>query len=732
MSQQLFSLPNLASNTITARALWDEALVRPTIPDVDVWQIDPTTNWAFVSGYEGMVPELRVCHANPACRMHALVVDYDAKNTKAKVFDPSVVKAKCEAATFRPTMFHMTRSGGARVIWLFEAPIDLWSEFTQSFLKVVEAKLGIRGLLKGLDSGAFYDPAHYFDWSPVTVVSGVPIPSAQLIGWCQEASLTSLRKGEMMKDLGVTVEDLEKLIARQVEGGTWRHPLPPPTSLVPGTRCRRFWDADSKDETSAVVTAWGVHYFSDGGGGMTWTQLLGKDALQGISEESMGSATEGIYYESSKARYWVLKEENKRRVWSPYLADAMRRMLSLERGVSKDIPKGEENSRLDQVLYFVERSRVISGTLCEVFNPRELIFEDCDGGHAWLNTSSVKALTPDPRSKEEVELDPDFIWFMDTLLGKMFPLGWAGSDREPDFVRQHFLAWLRCYYQGAYRNDLSQGQAVYLVGEAGAGKSLLIRVISRLVGGHNAGAQVLTNATTFNAHLFTKALVTVDDELQATDVNRGVLVQALKALVANPDQSSHGKGLTPVQIKWKGRVMVSANSDAMSAKIIPDMRASVRDKVNLYLVSGDSKPDRITDAKLLAVSRMVGRWLLDTVDPACVVQDSRFGIASYQDSKLESRTTEERPEMELLHMLQSYVSESGLQQEGPLRTHAAKAFILLSQHYKDAPGVLRKWDVGRVAHALKVLEDTRPDLVVRTEHKTDGRATWDVTLTVAA
>lgn len=730
MDPKLFAIPNLVSAQAKECRPWENCPPKPAIKDHDLWVIDKNTDWFFVSGFEGMSPSNRVVNVgNEAVKIHAIVADYDSKNTAAKKFKVEDVRERCANAAVRPTLFHMTKSGGARVVWLFQAPISTWREFSAAFLKVAETKLGLKQLIKGFDSGAYHDVCKYYEWTESEMVSGVPLPSCQVEAWAMEASVSSGRKGETVKDLGLTIDEVGKIAQEQVVQGRWRHPQPPPTNFSEGARCRRFWDADATDDTAAVIMSWGVYHFSDGLGGKTWVQLLGREAITGMSDESIGEATKGIYFEGGKNRYWIALNHG-RKIWNTVTADVLRRTLNIERGVSKLVPKDEESSRVDRVMQYVESSKAIEGTVCEVFNAREVIYQDYDGGKRWLNTSTVKALQPDPRSLQEIEADSSFQWFYTDLLGNMFPQGFGGPDRHPDFVRQHFLAWLRRFYVGAQTLNLRSGQASYLVGKPGTGKSLLLRIASTLVGGHNSGALVLSDATSFNAHLFQKALVTVDDEIDVSDGKQiKAFVQKLKAFVANPDHSCHGKGATQVQVEWRGRWLISANGDAVSAGVIPDLKAGAGDKINLYQVAESSQPESISDEYRTAVSRMIAKWLLETQDPEWLVLDRRFGITSYHDADLEDKASESQPGNELLDLLDEIWRLAGVPEARRVdRFTAPKLYQFLADGYKDTPGMVKFWSIARVSTYLKFLQDTHPEHVVRTSKKTDGRATWTIDL----
>ena len=706
MITPLFSKPNHVSARVTKASPWETLPAHPMPEDHARWAISPQTQWHFLSAFEGRDPHLRVEHNNPAAYLHGVIADYDFK--KGKAVDAERVRAACQGAPHLPALFHLTKSGGARIIWTFERPVGLWPELVKPLLKVVSERLRLGDLLPHWDKGAFEQPSTYYEWRSegCETVTGQALPDHLVQAWVMEAAEQGQRapQGPLLP-----LPEIARKIQELVTAGRWSHPHAPPARIEKGVRCRRFWDPDATDDTAAVIMDWGVHHFSDGGGGMTWAQLLGRDAVDRAGDELLGQAVENAWYENARKLYWIKEpDDTGNRQWREYHADVFRRYLRVSRGLSDEIRKGDTCSDVDRALNHIEQHRTIAGTMVEVFSNRETVV---DGGRRWLNISGRAVMAPDSRTREEIEQDALFKEMM-LRLHSLLP---------QEEVREHFLAWLRRFYTGAYEKNLGFGQAVYLIGPAGTGKSLIVEVIGRMVGGKSRGAQVLTGQTIFNAHLFKAGLVVVDDEVEANAENRMVMVQNLKALVANTDQSSHGKNATPFEVRWRGRVMVTANDDAVSAQLIPDLRASVRDKINLYRTEGEPCGGW-TDEEMNRLAPMLGRWLLETKDHGSVVRDKRFGIRSYADERLASRSQEESPEEQLLQM----IDVCGLR-EGETEM-VGTSLEILGRVVANEDSTLRyaiqkEWTSKKVGKVLANLAEKHPERVSKGT-KLHGTSRW--------
>ena len=105
--------------------------------------------------------------------------------------------------------------------------------------------------------------------------------------------------------------------------------------------------------------------------------------------------------------------------------------------------------------------------------------------------------------------------------GEGFP--WIAAFLERFFGDEHmqlpyFLSWLARAYQGALRRKPTRGQAIYIAGGAGSGKSFLSsRIIAPLFGGRSEATDYLTGQSRFNKDLFGSGIWYVDDATPLMD-----------------------------------------------------------------------------------------------------------------------------------------------------------------------------------------------------------------------
>lgn len=121
---------------------------------------------------------------------------------------------------------------------------------------------------------------------------------------------------------------------------------------------------------------------------------------------------------------------------------------------------------------------------------------------------------------------------------------------------------------------------------------------------------------------------------------------------------------------------------------------------------------------------MLGRWLLETRDHGSVVQDKRFGIRSYADERLASRSQEESPEEQLLQM----IDVCGLR-EGETEIIGTSLEILgrvvANEDSTLRYAIQKEWTSRRVGKVLANLAEKHPERVSRCP-RLDGVARWRV------
>ena len=139
MKTTLYRIPNLTSRTAEPIKPWEVAsLSFPTFKEKEEfrkWCAQDTTDYVFVSSFEGLNPHVRVSKSNEPFKMHGLIADYDAPLTDEQLLEGL---ARGSKPGFKPMYAHKTFSSGARVVWMFEEPVYVLPGVLKEFLHLLE------------------------------------------------------------------------------------------------------------------------------------------------------------------------------------------------------------------------------------------------------------------------------------------------------------------------------------------------------------------------------------------------------------------------------------------------------------------------------------------------------------------------------------------------------------------------------------------------------------------
>jgi hypothetical protein len=242
-------------------------------------------------------------------------------------------------------------------------------------------------------------------------------------------------------------------------------------------------------------------------------------------------------------------------------------------------------------------------------------------GRIYLNNSRVDVVQPLQGSRYWGEGFPRLAAYLDKLFD--------------DGQRAVFLQWLSHFYQSALKRDLRKGQALYVAGPIGVGKTCLSElVIGGLMGGSAEATNFLLGRTEFNAELFENPVWRIDDaQASAGGREHDLYTNLIKKAVANTTHSFRAMYTNPATIEWCGRVIVTLNDDANSIQMLPDLDQSTRDKV-IFLKAGDASQlaadvRHHLDSELPAFAA----YLRDYAIPEDRA-DSRFGVRAFQHAEL--------------------------------------------------------------------------------------------------
>lgn len=579
------------------------------------WYVDPQTTHYFYSLIEGTDPNLRVRGDNQACLVYGIVCDYDHQQ------GPGVDMSRLLNHQFKPNYIDVTFSNNHRALWLFEEPLpvpnnEAYKAFAEFLLK--QRIVPFATFMPQLDKPSFLDASHrWCNWLHWQKVHDKPLSADLVRGWWIEAS-----KRIQWKDMGpdIPIEIIEKALQEKYPTFAW------PGEFAFETQGPTFWVPQSTSPMSAIVHQGGIYTFSASAGKAwwSWTDLLGADFVNQYRTAQLGAAVEGIYCDSM--HYWVKKPDGK---WKEEQEGEIRRLLA-ERGLSDRRIRGELLSRLDAALHYIRQYQRVDGAGPLVFRPEGLVkLEDS----LLLNTSSRRAMPP------AEELTP---W---GEAGK-FPTISRFFD-EPFLVNKDqttwLLAWMQRYYASALKLDPLQGQAIYLAGEAGTGKSFFCEVIlGGMFNGTRDASDYINDADDFGGELFECGILFVDDAKSGIDnLVKRKAAEIVKALVSKHVHSMHKKYQQRTKIWWIGRIVVCMNVDPHSLEQLPGLDISNDDKVSFLRTSGklaaaiNALPETERRSRVMQELPYFCRWLL-AQDFSFLPSDVRYGIKYMRDSSLES------------------------------------------------------------------------------------------------
>ena len=623
-----FALPNLVSSAVEPCVPWEFS---GNIPESvrgkegkkhrDAWINDTATQAQAYSAFEGVNPDRRVSEdkgpeeGNPPFRMHAFIGDYEIPASEEEL------ATGISRISFVPNYYERSLSGNVHLVWLLEKPVTFPNrKFAEEFLKLALSRMRADAVLACLDKPAWGEPNKYYtnsgDWKVID--AGVRISSGLVDGWIVEVA----EKHKWKKDRGsvnLPLPVVYSALLKKWPQMNWRG------DFVEGSQGPSFWIEGSTSPKSAIAKPTGLFTFSahQTKPFYSWTDLLGKDFVEKHAAELMGKAVEGIHHDGSS--YY---RQDGHGLWKPFGKEDIILHLGTDRGLSAVKDGGP--SEVSRALAYVHNWHGIDGAAPFVFQPTGVIKRS---GGTFLNTFSRKALRP---SDETGVWGPggNFPFLSQVMQGFFHP------DSVPANPLDYWLSWLKRFYEGAITNNLESGQNVFILGGAGIGKTFLSQgLLSELFGGHVPAENYLMGQTSFNSELFESALWTIDDTGSTIDgATHKKFSSMTKKMAANTSFHYHQKFRIPCVVDWLGRVVITANADEESMRIVPNLAQTILDKIMIFRaasVSPVAYPTREECKRIIArEAPYFARYLLDYVVPQECLGTARFGINSYLESSL--------------------------------------------------------------------------------------------------
>jgi hypothetical protein len=631
----MYAIPNLAASAAFEVDPWN---FEETIPEqaltnkatFTAWGQKPTTQHCYFSAAEGLDPLRRISTDNPTAAIGAIVGDYDSPTTHDQLLD---LVHSCPVE-FVPNWASLTFSKGARLVWLFQQPVSVMDDnMATAFYKLVYRKLKLNKMLAGFDEEAFFRPSQYYERGREWLqLSKDLIPHNFPWQWVYEA-------GEKLKWEQQGTEIPMNLLADAVKAkfpGKWKGPF------AEGNRGIRFWDPEANNESAAVVRSTGMQCFTGHTAFVPWSEIFGHQFVAQFEADRTGQLIADTYYDGKY--FWIKNETD---VWVPVTPTDYRLRLKVKYDLS-GVPKRKENaSEIDRVMFAVQESKAVSHALPFVHFPDgPLRFN----GQAYLNTSTLRCMEPSPPN-------PDTDW------GVGFP--WLANFLEnlfhPSEQLDYFMSWWKHFYVNAYNLTPRQGQALFLAGSAGVGKTLLTTgIIAPTVGGFMEASAYLLGQEKFTAHIVSSPIMAIDDALGAASHRAHIQYSAmLKKIIANQHILYEEKFMKAGLVNWLGRPITTCNMDSESIRIIPDSEISILDKICLFKCN--SEPIEFPPApEIKKILRKelpyLCRFLTDWPIPDHCVGDSRYGVKSYHEATLYTASLQTSASFSFLELLLDYLS----------------------------------------------------------------------------
>ena len=630
---QVHTLPNLVSQTAGKITTPIQANPRPTLANKEAyrkWCSNANTQHVFYSAWEGVNPGLRISKANPAKLLHGFVADYDADVTDQMILDVA------NSGGILPTWSSRTFSGGARLIWEFEEPLLMDNHIlAERFMKTLVKELKVKKLLPGFDESSM-ESSQYFEagtnWA--AVASGMPIP-VDLVGLWTLDSAT----GKIAQQGGteIPIEEIAAEVERQFPG-RWVG------DFVVGARGPLYWVPDGVQRVGCQVGDFGMICYSSraDAGFLPWDKILGKSFVQKWEAKHIGGFIENMWYDG-KMYWWKVDD-----VWVPRNKDDSMMHLA-NHGVSVKTNGKEVISRAGKILCGVQDVRKVEYAAPLLFERNEIV--DINGEKV-LNIGRREALMEANVADPENTAHFPWIW---EFISRIFVQS-DGDNSQMDY----FLAWFQRLWVSARNKQLFQGQMLVLAGSAGQGKTFMSRcIIGAALGGSVDASDILQGKTNFNKQAAETCIWRVDDAAGATSRNDALKFgDTLKRHVANPIAVYHPKFRDAVEFPWRGRIVLTCNTDPNSLAILPSLDNTFEDKI-MMLKFGDWIPAFKTshehEAMVANELPFFLAWLKQWQPPAYVMgQNNRFGVLSYHHRELVEASQEGDSGTGLLEILEMW------------------------------------------------------------------------------
>lgn len=628
---------NLVNPEMTEGAPWDfsspnrEAVAKLPKPARRKWILNEDTEWDVYSAVRGVASNQRINKDNPPAGLRGLVADYDSKMTIEEILG----YLNQMPPGFVPNFVETSLGGKARLVWVFEREILIPNvRFCESMISGFATLIGIRTLLAGYDDSSEKFTQVWTNGGIWHETNPKPMPWETVFGlFCKISKKSDFGHSE------VPLEIIHTKI-KETFPNRWQGDFKLNATGV------RFWDDRADSTAGCQVKPDGMLCFTGHTPFVKWEAMFGAAWVNEQRSVNLGRLAGDIFYDDHS--YW----ETKCGAWCPVKREDV--ILRLKaRGVSANIQKGtgETISEAERILDHIQTVNRVAGAAPLINHPPGIATLD---GRRVLNTSTVRALVP----AAAPATPDDFPWLWKFLNGLF--------DRPEDKSIEYFFAWLKRAYAAAYHYRIAMGQAVFMCGPQGNGKTLLCyRIIKPLLGNKMANPyDYFTGQTTFNDELFESPLLAINDEEGTTDeATRSKFLARMKAFVVNPAQAYHPKFCKKISVEWTGRIFSTLNDDPASTGLLVEINPNTVDKTMFFgsrPYTGVWDEQHIVEERIAEELPYFARWLLDYQCPPEVLAEGRMGVKSYHDPRILRLSRQQSPAFGLLEILANWIKTDAM------------------------------------------------------------------------
>jgi hypothetical protein len=224
----------------------------------------------------------------------------------------------------------------------------------------------------------------------------------------------------------------------------------------------------------------------------------------------------------------------------------------------------------------------------------------------------------------------------------------------------YFYSWLKIALDTFVSGMWQPAQVLALFGPPGAGKNLLRRIITAILGGRVARPQnFMSGRTAFNLDVLGAETLALEDEQGSTDIRaRRDFAQRIKDFAVNQDQRCEAKHCDALILQPLWRLIISGNDDPERLLVLPPLDADVADKIMLFKVAKHPMPmpTATPHEKAIFWSAITAELpmfvnFLETWDIPPDLRCDRYGVMHYHNPDLAEQLAHTAPEASLIEMI---------------------------------------------------------------------------------